>query len=336
MRTHERALPLAACLGLALALCLFGGSASACSICLAGDPSFSSQGASAQQAGDVAAYFEVRAWEKESGLLPHEHQEPEEPEDPDADHGLDHEHDANQRLDLYLSWTPLDRLTLTLGLPWAFNQIVEVEDGASAHLHLAGFGDASLLASAVLWRNRPALPSTWVELRGFVKAPTGRSEDSVDGVEDPHLQPGTGSWDAGLGAAAVHRFEWGALYGSAFHRWNREGGFQYQYGDVTLASLASEAPLGHLLGRPELDAVTPGLGLDFRHAGYDEQDGERYRDSGGSILYAAPFVRARLPIGGEDLRVWLRAGAQIPLTNAWLHGFQDEDPVWSLGVGVGF
>jgi hypothetical protein len=324
----------------------------ACSVCLAGDPSFSSSGATAQQAGDISVYFEVRGWEKQSGSLPHADVVPHEHEGSEEDPAegdseaveAEHEHasdegredNSSQRLDLYLSWTPIDRATFTLDLPWAFNAVTEKEGELRTRSTLAGLGDVSLLASVVAWRNRDTLPSTWLELRAFGKAPTGEDDEEVDGTRDPHLQPGTGSWDYGLGAAVAHLFEWGAMYGSLFQRWNQRGSLDYQYGDALLANFAIEAPLGHALGRPALDMLIPGFELNFRYAGFDQQDGENWADSGGSILYATPSLRVRLPAFGDDRHAWLRAAVQIPTTNAWLHGEQTEDPLWSIGVGVGF
>ena len=43
--------------------------ARACSVCLAGDPNFSANGTSAQPAGSVSVYFEVRGWTKQSGSV---------------------------------------------------------------------------------------------------------------------------------------------------------------------------------------------------------------------------------------------------------------------------
>src|SRR5262249_28406355 len=150
-------------------------------------------------------------------------------------------------------------------------------------------------SSFVLWRNRDVLPSTWVEGRLWLKAPTGRDETEVDGELDPHLQPGTGSWDYGGGMAIVHRPSFGSLYASAFYRVNTPGSLDYTYGDVMLANAAIEVPVGHAFSAPALDWLTVGLEANFRYSQYDRQDGERFRDSGGSILYATPSLRARLP-----------------------------------------
>ena len=46
--------------------------------------------------------------------------DPAEPEPPGK------ERNRSERLDLFLSWTPLDRITLTVDLPWAFNRITEI------------------------------------------------------------------------------------------------------------------------------------------------------------------------------------------------------------------
>lgn len=327
--------------------------ADACSVCLAGDPSFSTHGTSTLESGRFAVYLELRGWEKRSGALAHGGHDEHAAHAAAADqaharaagiaprHAGHHHGEAapeeearSQRLDLYLAWTPLDRLTLTLNLPWAFNGIETLGDG-SRHTSLSGFGDLSLAASAVVWRNRDVLPSTWVEARVWGKAPTGRDERRVDGERDPHLQAGTGSWDFGLGGAVVHRVARASFYASGFYRWNGDGALDYRYGDVALATLAVETTLDHVFGKPSLRALVPGLALDLRWAERDRQAGEPYADSGGVIPYLSPQLRIALPGLGPERRAWLRTGVQVPLTNRWLYGDQDEGLVWSVGLGFG-
>jgi hypothetical protein len=305
--------------------------AHACSVCLPGDPHYSSLGASAGEEGSFALYLETRGYAKKSGALPHggEHEEEE----------MEHagtEDSRGQRSDLFASWTPIDRFTFTLDVPVVWTRLNSEHHDERTRRTLSGLGDVSLWTSAVLWRDRPVLPSRWLEGRVFVEAPTGRDETKVDGERDPHLQPGSGSWDWGVGLAGVQRTQWGSIYGSVLRRWNEPGALDYEYGDVWLATLALEASLGHLAGRPALDFLTPGLGLDFRYAGYDEQDGERYRDSGGAILYATPSLRIRLPFGAGEQRASLRLAAQLPLGQSWLHNEQYEKVVWSVGILLPF
>jgi hypothetical protein len=316
--------------------------AAACSVCLAGDPLFSTQGTTAQQEGDFSAYLQVQGLRKSSGALPHEH-DPGEEEPGDGIEAEQHEEgesgdekSRSERVDLYLSWTPLDRATLTLDLPFVFNRIVETEGGERTHSTLAGFGDASLTGSFVLWRDREVLPATWVEARALVKAPTGRDDEEVDGRRDIHLQVGTGSWDLGAGLAATRRLAWGSLYASAFYRENTEGALDYEYGDAILANAALEVPLGHALGSARLARLTTGFELNFRYAEADRASGERYDDSGGAILYATPSLRVRLPELRSESPPSLRFAVQVPLTQAWLHGEQREEEVWSVGLFVPF
>jgi hypothetical protein len=321
MFKYRRALLLGALL--ASSVLLQPQAATACSICLAGDPIFSNQGTTAQKQGDLSAYFQVMGWRKESGLLPGE--------DPDGK-----ERNDSQRLDLYLSWTPIDRVTLTLDLPFAFNTITEVEDGNQETSSLSGFSDMSLQSTVVLWRNRDVLPSTWFEGRAFLKLPTGKSKQSVDGRQDPHLQLGTGSWDFGFGLAAVHRLEWGSLYSSVFYRVNTEGDLDYEYGDVVLANVAVLVPLGHALEQALLNPFTLGFEANYRWADHDEVGGTRFKDSGGSILYLTPSLSAQLPWPGEGDGPSLRGAVQIPVASSWLNGFQNEEPIWSAGIQYSF
>lgn len=333
--------------GLALVVLVFASPpARACSVCLAGDPHFSSFGASAQELGDVSVYFQAQGWRKESGALPHDeesHDEDHHAEDHhdeahhDGDEALDEgahgdETSRGERLDLFVSWTPLDRLTLTLDVPWAFNRIVTDEDGERTRSTLSGLGDISLTSSVVLWRDREVLPATWLEGRLFLKAPTGRDDREVDGIRDPHLQTGTGSWDFGFGLAATRRLAWGSLYGSVLWRENTPGALDYEYGDVFLANAAFEVPVGHAFGVTGLQWLTAGTELNFRYAGYDHADGVRYDDSGGAILYATPSLRVQLPWKLGEKTPSLRASVQLPLGRTWLHNEQDEGMVWSIGL----
>jgi hypothetical protein len=307
--------------------------AAACSVCLAGDPSFEATGTSVGQAGEWNLFVQASGWEKKSGSLPH-HEEGEEEEE----HAHGSEKAVGRRIDAYLGWTPLDRVTLTLNVPFVFNKITEFEEGDKSRASLAGFGDLSLMASGVLWRNRDVLPDTWLEARAFLKAPTGKSETRAGGVEDPHLQRGTGSWDFGFGLAAAHKLELASLYASASYRVNSEGSLHYEYGDYALVNAALLVPLGHATKVPGLDPFTAGFELNFRWAQKDVSDGEDYDDSGGSILYATPSLRVALSAlaFGERPAPSLRLAIEVPFTSAWLHGFQREDPLWRIGLLVPF
>jgi hypothetical protein len=301
-----------------------GDAARACSVCLAGDPTFDSQGAGVQEAGNFTAYLEVRGYSKKSGALPGE----------EPAGGI--ERSQSTRISMLMAWTPLDRLTLSVEVPFVANRIGDVEEEGTSHISAAGLGDVTSSASFVLWRNRDVLPSTLLEARAFLKSPTGKSHETTEGVVDKHVQPGTGSWDFGFGLAGTQRLNWGTLYASALYRENTQGSLNYRYGDVALANLAALAPLGHLTHIPDLDRLTLGLELNFRYAQKDHFEGGKYQDSGGSILYLTPSLRFRVPWLEGRMAPSLRAGVQIPLTDAWLYGFQREGEVWNAGVLFSF
>ena len=302
--------------------------ARACSVCLAGDPVFEATGTSVGEAGQWNLFIQGSGWKKTSGVLPGE----------DEGGGPASEKNQSQRLDVSLGWTPVDRFTLSLNVPFAFNHTIEIEGNQRQNFFLSGLSDVSLMGSAIVWRDRDVLPETWLEARVFVKAPTGKSRTSVDGVQDPHLQRGTGSWDGGFGLAAAHKLAFGSLYASASYRVNTEGSLAYEYGDNALANLALLVPVGHALGVPWLAPWSAGLELNYRWADTDQFHSERYHDSGGSILYSTPSLRVALtPLAiGERQPPSLRCSVQVPLTSAWLHGFQREDPLWRVGLAIPF
>lgn len=326
MRNH--AFVLAAAGAVASVVLVASLPARACSVCQAGDPLFSASGATAQEQGTVSAYLEIQGWRKTSGLLPHEEGEAPEP---------GREVNEGKQLSLYLGWTPIDRLTVTLLAPFRFNEITEEPEGEESHRsRLDGFGDLALNLGFVLWRDREVLPSTWIEARAMGKAPTGKSQQTKGGEQDPHLQLGTGSWDFGFGLAGGHRLEWGSLYASAFYRENLKGSLGYRYGDVVLTNVALETPLSHFTANPILGALTPGVELNFRYAEKDHSHGSPYHDSGGSILYATPSLRVRLPWFAGQRPPFLRFAVQLPFTDEWLYGQQHEGEVWSVGLGVAY
>jgi hypothetical protein len=95
------------------------------------------------------------------------------------------------RTQLALAWSPLDRLTLAVSLPWIDTWIAE---GPSVH----GLGDLELVGRATLWRNRRFAPEHVLWLTTILKTPTGPRVSDPDGYPVPEDdQPGSGSWDPG-------------------------------------------------------------------------------------------------------------------------------------------
>ena len=162
----------------------------------------------------------------------------------------------------------------------------------------------------VLWQNRDVLPSTWLEGRLWLKAPTGRDHTEVDGEPDPHLQPGTGSWDWGTGLAAGHRLSWGSLYASLYYRENNEGSIDYEYGDAFFANAA---------WCPECKEELPGLERAARdcggavrvapvNVGEPVEVARRFLEQQGTTL---PLLR------DPEGRVWRELARGLPANLIW-------------------
>jgi hypothetical protein len=199
---------VAACLG----FCLPSNGSRACSVCQCGDPLFSSTGSSRQE-GAFSFYLEGLVSTKSSGVLADNPAEPPAPGD--------RERSFDRELTAYASWTPLPRLTLSASAPFKWITITSTHEGESQDNHNHGFGDVAVYANAVLWQDLESKPMTWIDARLMLKTPTGQSDKTIAGEQDPHIQVGTGSWDFGFGLGAGHHFEHFALYGSAFYRVNR-------------------------------------------------------------------------------------------------------------------
>jgi hypothetical protein len=301
----------------------------ACSVCQCGDPLYNQQGGvGSPETERFNFYLEASSFTKSSGAL---NDDPTEKPDPgDRDHSLD------RSLTLYASYTPTPRVTLTASVPLRFITIeTKQADGETDRSSNRGFGDLSLYLTTRLWSDLDHHPTTWLELRGMVKTPTGQSDKTIDGDQDPHLQVGTGSWDFGFGLSGGHHFDRFAVYASAFYRINTLGSLHYQYGDVFLANViaTSEAFPIESLGGVWLRS---GLELNYRYAGHDQFAGDFYRSSGGSIVNVTPFVEIPFALRADVPAPWLHVGVRMPLTSGGLFGAQHEGLTYLVGFGVPF
>jgi len=314
---------------IAVACAVFSASPSrACSVCQCGDPLYNQQGAGSQGTEGFNFYLEGSAFTKSSGVLP---DAPGEVPDPG-----DRERSFDRSLTLYASWTPVPRVTLTASVPFRWITIDgKLADGETETANNRGFGDTSLYLTTVLWRDLEHKPTTWLEIRGMVKAPTGRSDEKIGGEADPHIQVGTGSWDFGFGLSGGHHFERFALYANLFYRINTLGSLHYEYGDVFLANLiaTSEARPVSALGGVLL---RPGVELNFRYAGHDQFQNDFYRSSGGSIVNVTPFLEVPFTLRDDERAPWLRLATRMPLGDGGLFGHQHESFTYLVGVGVPF
>lgn len=177
------------------------------------------------------------------------------------------------------------RLTLTLALPF-FNQ------RAHEHAHLpgefsredgtSGFGDVRLVAKYALW-----VSTKHLVVGGLgVKAPTGeyRLLDHDGEINEPTLQPGTGSWD-GLASlyyayeVLPHRLN---AFFSGSYQLTTESPLDYELGDTLIVNTGLNSRL--------VEEVLMSLQVNMRQSRRDEFKGEEVPSTGGRWVYVTPGV----------------------------------------------
>jgi hypothetical protein len=218
-------------------------------------------------------------------------------------------------------------LQLSLLVPRVENTLER--DVAPRRLAAAGLGDMSTLAKwRVLRRDAPG-EALNVALLGGLQWPTGE-DDARDAVErlPPDLQPGSGSLDLLLGAAATWeprrwRYNAAALFQRAGH------GDHVTRGDAWLFELAA--------GNRFWLEPYPGpfmrfdLLLRHRHAGRDHDGGQTLGDSGGDVTTLGANLAFR-PRPSLDLQLEV----EVPVAED-VHGTQlATEPRVSLALGVRF
>lgn len=127
-------------------------------------------------------------------------------------------------------------LQLSVVLPYEFREL----EGAGGRLAASGPGD---LAAFAKWRfHRWDAPHKALNLAvlGALETPTGADDERDGGVlVPPEIQPGSGSWDPMLGAAATYEpYRW-RFNAALLYKANGENGADYAFGDEVFAELAA-------------------------------------------------------------------------------------------------
>lgn len=157
-----------------------------------------------------------------------------------------------------------------------------------------GFGDMQLGFRTGLW----VRPKDLLIVGLSLKLPTGpyRIRDSEGEINEPTIQPGSGSYDLLGSLSYSHRAvpTGPELFGSVTYRYNTTNPLEYQVGSETTASFGGTLPIGPRLevlgqinarwtGRDSyLDAQVPSTGATYVNL----TPGLRYNTDAGSTLFA--------------------------------------------------
>lgn len=154
----------------------------------------------------------------------------------------------------------------------------------------------------------------------MVKAPTGITDrvsrflsNGSRELIDVHMQPGSGSWDGGLGASFTQTLGAYSLDANVQYTWVSRGAEDTNLGDIFAYNVALSYALGGpsgvgFLASSNLSKWTAILELNGEWRDKQNTAGVRDPDSGGNIVFVSPGVRWS---GGANWNVALSAGAPI-------------------------
>jgi hypothetical protein len=267
-----------------------------------------------------------------------------------ADHVHAHNSDYNAAAAAGFAYGLTDRLTLSADLPFvrrdglregehshvggeALNEVVELGD-------VTGFGDLSVLAKYSLARSKGG----GLALLGGIKLPTGsthKRSDQGERLETEH-QPGTGSWDPIIGAAAGMKLDGLQLNASALYQFSGKGAQHTRLGDRAQGGLSLSHRFGpaehhhdgaedhhdhgggetaepHAHDRPAHghQSVDAFVELTGEWEGRQKVDGEIEAASGGRSIWLTPGARFNSASGSSiaaafGLPVWQHIRASHP------------------------
>jgi hypothetical protein len=196
----------------------------------------------------------------------------------------------NTLVEIDMSYGLTDRLALEWHLPLVndrdhehFGDVGTIDEHFSRGDGSSGFGDIRAGVRYAL-----AVKARQILVGGLaIKAPTGeyRLRDSEGEINEPTIQPGTGSTDV-IGSLAWSRQvvpQKGEWFLSGSYRWNGENGLDYRFGDETQATAGFRFRTERL--------VTWSLQVNGRRAGRDEFLGEGVPSTGSTLVNLTPGLR---------------------------------------------
>ncbi|MGR9106303.1 MAG: transporter [Gammaproteobacteria bacterium] len=235
-----------------------------------------------------------------------------------------------------------DDLTLGFRFPyvWRYNirEVGEHHDGPGGDEEEApgvqnlgdpnGIGDLTAFGQWRFFHSADNL--TNVALLAQVKMPTGRTnrrtvvnEEGESEVFETHDQPGSGSWDAGLGFAFTQGFGSFSFDSNILYTLVTQGAQGVDLGDVFSYNLAlSWSPGGTLGGGLQAESnfnpLTLIVELNGEWRDFQTQNGVVDPDEGGHILYISPGARVT---GGQNWNLAFSFG--VPIVTE-LNGIQEK------------
>jgi hypothetical protein len=276
----------------------------ACATCSCGDPTLTTMGNEKPLAGRLRASIDLRYRTDAVG----------EPR-------IDEVELREERIDLALTWAPLERLFLGVMLPVSYRDITYVN---LARQRVVGLADAELRAKYYFYQDRSFAPRHLLAVQVGAELPTAGTQRDRNGAALPsEAQLGTGGLDPILGAS----------YGYFREPWSA-----YVSATVVLPtdSRAGIEPgrslLGTAAGQYQIDVDWAArLGVDTRvdQRSHNQGSGDE-PDSGGFIAFLSPEL-----VFSPTTDLIVSASVRVPVVNR-LSGFHDEGLIAQTAITYDF
>ena len=207
------------------------------------------------------------------------------------------------RVTLSAAYSPLDRLRLTLAVPWVINNMTMFMSmkGAWSRMtmdEVAGLGDVTFAALYRVYQDDEQ-PTAALSLGAGVKTPTGPATVTGNSMKrlHAHMQPGTGSWDPIFTAAFMKvlspKFMTDADVTYHIATSNPLG---YDFGDTVAVNTALRYSLASFMN--------VSVGVNYFHAEQADDPDNKYNGQNRHSL--VDFVGYT----GED-SIWVSPGVQV-------------------------
>jgi hypothetical protein len=218
-----------------------------------------------------------------------------------------------------------DRWSVSVALPYVIHRSKEIHSHTNlgASVESKGLGDVKLIGEYDLFKNDQ---STFSVLGG-VELPTGdRKELNEFGSQfETELQPGNGSYDFLLGAAAhTMKDNWEYSFNGAYVRRNKGTG-DYQLGD----SFSTGVAVDRIIMLNNKWSLRPGGQINYQYMNPERNAGGTVLDSGGHVLLGGPQVAFDY---GKDVSIYGFYLAPIEQNMGGVH--QQLLGIWGGGAKV--
>jgi hypothetical protein len=196
-----------------------------------------------------------------------------------------HTEEFEQAVSLAAHYGLLHNVQLGVLLPYAWNSLHQENAGLPTRLAAEGLGDLTLFGKWAFLETYESHLNLKASLIGGLETPTGAFRQTDQGVRlPPDLQPGSGSWDAIVGAAVNYEpYRW-KFDATVLYKRNGENRDHVRFGDEIYVELAA--------GNRFYLEPYPGpfmrfdVELIYRHLSRDRLGGDAIDSSGRDLLSA--------------------------------------------------